>query len=236
MSLVLLFSVSDFQNFIIQRNRMEEEKKQLDDLMRNVMSRYIEMLRKFVPCKPGSGEFLEQNLITNFAIAFVTKFPNANVYTEVPFISSSKLSEEDDAMSKPEKWNCRADLYIENGDCGYIIEAKGSQKGEALFELIEKDIERLKSIGLKKSFIDIAKGRENLPKNIYGIIIADYWGVKKEKSAQAENKFIQKWNKNEFDDKHAHIEGLIKLPAYEVDASDDYPYWFLVGLTKLEWE
>lgn len=204
--------------------------KKLDDMMIETIQRYRKMLKKFTPCKPGSGEFLEQNLITNFAIAFVKEFPEANVYTEVPF------------MHRSEFWNCRVDLYIENDDCGYIIEAKGSQKGETLFELIEEDIERLKSgrrqdevIGLKNSFIAMTKEGKSLPKNMYGIIIADYWGAKKEKNAQANNKFIQKWNKNKFDDKHINIEGLIKLPAYPVDVSTDFPYWFLAGIIDLKW-
>jgi hypothetical protein len=204
----------------------------LNSIMEITIKRYKNMLEKFTPCKPGSGEFLEQNLITNFAIAFAKEFPEANVYTEVPF------------MHRSEFWNCRVDLYIENGDCGYIIEAKGSQQGDALFKLIEEDIERLKSgrrqnerkIGLKNSFIAMTKEGKSLPKNMYGIIIADYWGAKKEKDAQIENKFIQKWNKNEFDDKHTNIEGLMKLPACEVkDASTSYPYWFLAGIIDLKW-
>lgn len=207
---------------------MENEKKQLDELMNEVISRYRKMLEKFTPCKPGSGEFLEQNLITNFAIAFVTKFPKANVYTEVPF--SPELPKEDNAESKPVKWNCRADLYIENGDSGYIIEAKGSQKGETLFDLIENDIKRLKSDGLRRSFIDMAKEGQNLPKNMYGIIIADYWGTKKQNPN--DNTFINQWMKNEFE-KKPNIKELIKLPAYEVDVSEDYPYWFLAGIIDL---
>ena len=198
----------------------------LDYLMRITIERYKNMLERFTPCKPGSGEFLEQNLITNFAIAFVKKFPEANVYTEVPFMHHSEF------------WNCRVDLYIENGDCGYIIEAKGSQKGGTLFELIEKDIERLQSDGLKNSFIAMTKEGKNLPKNMYGIIIADYWGTKQEKenNTEIDNQFIQKWNKNQFDDRHTNIEGLMKLPAYKVDVSTKYPYWFLAGIIDLKWE
>ena len=197
----------------------------LNDIMEITIKRYKNMLEKFTPCKPGSGEFLEQNLITNFAIVFVTKFPNANIYTEVPFMCGEN-----------DHWKCRADLYIENGDYGYIIEAKGSQIGNNLLKLIEDDIKRLKSQGLKDSFITMAKGRENLPKNMYGIIIADYWGTKKEKITQADNEFIQNWNRNKFYDEHANIKGLIKSPAYPVDVSTAFPYWFLAGIIDLKWE
>lgn len=193
----------------------------LDYLLRITIERYKNMLKRFTPCKPGSGEFLEQNLITNFAIAFIKKFPEANVYTEVPFMHHSEF------------WNCRVDLYIENGDCGYIIEAKGSQKGDTLFELIEKDIERLQSAGLKKSFIQMAsKKRDNLPKNIYGIIIADFWGIKNQNPD--ENIHINRWINNEFEER-PNLKKFTKLDRCLVDIISGYPYWFLAGIIELNW-
>lgn len=204
----------------------------LKAIMEITIQRYNNMLKKFTPCKPGSGEFLEQNLITNFALAYTSKLENANsnIYTEVPFICAKK----DDKVY----WKCRADLYIENGENGYIIEAKGSQKGDKLFNLIEDDISRLVSDELRESFLHMSKGRENLPKNMYGIIIADFWGTKYQNTD--ENSFINQWKNNAFD-KNPNLKKLIKNDPYLIfdptlkETKSDYPYWFLAGIIKLDW-
>lgn len=196
--------------------------------MEITIKRYKNMLERFTPCKPGSGEFLEQNLITNFALAYTSKpeNTNSNIYTEVPFIC--------DKTNDKEYWKCRADLYIDNKINGYIIEAKGSQKGNTLFELIEKDIERLQSDGLQKSFVEMAeaKKRDNLPQNIYGIIIADFWGIKNQNPD--ENIYINRWINNEFEEK-PNLKKLTKLKPYFIGRFNGYPYWFLAGIIELNW-
>lgn len=194
---------------------------ELDQVVRKTIKRYENMLKEFVPCKPGSGEFLEQNLITNFAIAYIDDNANANIFTEVPFMCENNY------------WKCRADMYIQNGENGYIIEAKGSQKGENFFDLIEEDVKRLSSDGLRESFKVMAQGgEENLPKNMYGVIIADFWGTKNK--APDHNTFIKQWNENNFSER-PYLKKLIKIDAYKINIDSDYPYWFLVGIIDLEW-
>ncbi|MEJ5167798.1 MAG: hypothetical protein WHU93_01405, partial [Arcobacteraceae bacterium] len=125
---------------------MEEEKQILDRIIIKVISRYQRMMRNFKPCKPHVGEYLEQNLITNFAIEFAKEFSTADIYTEVPFKCMDKKKQKD-------FWKCRADMFIINDNSAYIIEAKGSQKGINFFTLIDSDIERILSQSLKESFI-----------------------------------------------------------------------------------
>jgi hypothetical protein len=125
---------------------MIDEINTIKTIVLDTVTRYEKMLSTFRPTQPN-GEYLEQNLITNFAIAFVQKFINAKVYTEIPFISNINKG----------FWQNRLDLYIDNGDIGYIIEAKGSQQNDKLFSLIDDDIARIKSIEMKKSFESMAK-------------------------------------------------------------------------------
>ena len=207
---------------------MKDELKILHKIIDGVIRRHENMLSKFHPCQPGKGEFLEQNLITNFAIEFVTKFPEANVYTEVPFQCKDK-------DSIKEYWKCRADLFIINGDKGYIIEAKGSQKGEKLFELIEADIKRINSV--KNSFLKMIKDQEKFPTKMFGVIIADFWGTQKEKEKIESNQFINRWNNNEFNEKDfPELKGITKFPAKDLSSvSEKYPYWFLAGMFQLDW-
>jgi len=66
---------------------MIDEINTIKTIVLDTVTRYEKMLSIFRPMRPN-GEYLEQNLITNFAIAFVQKFTNAKVYTEIPFISN----------------------------------------------------------------------------------------------------------------------------------------------------
>ena len=171
---------------------MKNELDMLDEIVEAIIKRYESMLSKFIPCQPGKGEFLEQNLITNFAIEFAKKFPNADIYTEVPFQCW-------DEKNQKNYWKCRADMFIINGDKGYIIEAKGSQRGDSLFNLIKDDVQRIKSSCLRKSFEEMKAKNKPFPTEIYGIIFADYWGLTQEKknSNADENKYIKSWNEKD---------------------------------------
>ena len=68
-------------------------------------------------------------------------------------------------------WQNRLDLYIDNGDTGYIIEAKGSQQNDKLFSLIDDDIARIKSIEMKKSFKSMRKTK--IPQKIISDILTE---------------------------------------------------------------
>ena len=116
---------------LLKARKMTDETNTIKTIVSNTATRYEKMLSTFRPAQPN-GEYIEQNLITNFAIAFIQKFPNAKVYTEIPFMSDIKKG----------FWQNRLDLYIDNGETGYNIEAKGSQQNEKLFSLIDDDIAR----------------------------------------------------------------------------------------------
>lgn len=205
---------------------MENQLKILDELLNGTIDRYKSMFEKFHPCQPDKGEFLEQNLITNFAIEFATRHKEANIYTEIPFMC-------DDENKNKELWKCRADLFIINGNKGYVIEAKGSQRQEDLIELITKDICRIKTV--KKSFSKMKKSKDNFLTELYGVIIADFWGLKKQKTNPSANEFIRMWNENDFKD-NDELKRIEKLEAKYVDApSLGYPYWLLAGIFKLDW-
>jgi hypothetical protein len=175
------------------------------------------MLSTFRPTQPN-GEYLEQNLITNFAIAFVQNFTNAKVYTEIPFISNINKG----------FWQNRLDLYIDNGDIGYIIEAKGSQQNDKLFSLIDDDIARIKSIEMKKSFESMAKTK--IPNKIIGIIIADCWSGKNKEFSNQEQKWIN------YKTELINFKNIINLDTtfsneIRLDKSD-YKYYILTGILK----
>ena len=186
----------------------------IKEIISETALRYENMLSTFRPTQPD-GEYLEQNLITNFAISFVQKFPNAKIYTEIPFIS-------DDSKGY---WQNRLDLYIDNGDIGYIIEAKGSQPNDKLFNLIDKDIRRIKSKEMIKSFKNMSKF--NLPKKMIGLVIADCWSGKN----QEKNKQEQKWLNYKSDlSKFSAISLLDYTFSNEVNLKDShYKYHILVG-------
>lgn len=211
---------------------MKTELDVLDEIVEGVIKRYKNMLSKFSPCQPGKGEFLEQNLITNFAIEFAKKFPKADIYTEIPFRCGEK-----------NHWKCRADMFIINGDKGYIIEAKGSQRGGKLFSLIEDDINRIQSPCLQKSFMEMKIDDSQFPKDLYGIIIADFWGDSYAtlKNKIEENEYVKSWNPNDsyILDPLKQYKAWQKIERLEAknlhDVSQKYPYWFLAGMFKLDW-
>lgn len=188
----------------------------IEEVVSMTAKRYENMLAKFKPTKPD-GEYLEQNLITNFAIAFTQKFPNANVYTEIPFKCYKK------------QWSCRLDLYIENGDIGYIIEAKGSQAKDTLFKLIEEDIKRIKSNELKESFIIMSKQASfKLPKKIIGLVLADCWGG----INKTENIQVERWIEynNNLDSGFKNIYNLETIFYKQINLSSRYPYHIIGGI------
>jgi hypothetical protein len=182
--------------------------------------RYEKLLEQLRPSQPD-GEYLEQNIITNFAISFVQKFPNANIYTEIPFISNDTKG----------YWQNRLDLYIEHDDIGYIIEAKGSQAKDKLFYLIEEDIIRIKSSNMKKSFESMKKrAKSPLPKKIIGLVIADCWSGKNKNINKQEQKWINKdFDKNSF----KNILELENVFSNEIKIKNSsYKYHMLIGLLK----
>lgn len=218
---------------------MKSELKILDEIVENTVQRYKQMLKKFKPAKPEKGEFLEQNLITNFAIEFAKKFPESDIYTEIPFQCW-------DEKNQKNYWKCRADMFIINGDKGYIIEAKGSQRGGKLFSLIEDDINRIQSPCLQKSFMKMKIDGNQFPKDLYGIIIADFWGdsydtLKNKIVAIEENQYIKSWNPNDsyILDQLQQFKAWQKIERLKAknlhDVSQKYPYWFLAGMFKLDW-
>lgn len=192
----------------------------IKNIVELTVKRYENMLINFRPTKPG-GEYLEQNLITNFAIAFSHKFPNANIYTEIPFIGANS-----------NHWNCRLDLYIDNGDTGYIIEVKGSQAKDSLFELIDEDIARIKSSELKQSFEKMSK-KGKLPDRIVGVVIADCWGGKNKINNIQEDRWYQyyKIKTNGFE----NINALVDTFSNEVKIEGSkYKYHILTGIINLD--
>lgn len=218
---------------------MKNELLNLEEIVENTVKRYRQMLKKFKPAKPKQGEFLEQNLITNFAIEFAKKFPNADIYTEVPFQCW-------DQKNQKYYWKCRADMFIINGNKGYIIEAKGSQRGAKLFRLIEEDINRIQSACLEKSFMDMRTDNNEFPKDLYGIIIADFWGDNyttrtNKLTAIEENSFVNSWNPDStyISDELQQYKAWQKIDRLNGkalhDVSQQYPYWFLAGIFKLDW-
>lgn len=210
---------------------MKNELDVLNEVLERTITRYEKMLSAFLPCQPEKGEFLEQNLVTNFAIEFVKTFPknDVNVYTEVPFKCIGET-----------KGQCHIDLYIQNEDVGYLIEAKGNISGIKFLKEINKDIARIKSDELHNSFLDILtflNKRSNrnvtLPKKMYGVIIADYWASKND------DKFIYTWNSNLFDvEKFSNIVETTTINAKEVALpyQSDYRYWFLARMFELNWD
>lgn len=207
---------------------IENEKLILNTIVDRVISRYQNMMKKFKPCKPDVGEYLEQNLITNFAIEFSKEFPNADIYTEIPFKCKDEIKNKD-------LWKCRADMLIINKDKAYIIEAKGSQKGENFFNLIDTDIQRIKSQSLKESFMCMKNKDYIFPKEVYGIIIADYWGNK----LSLEDEYINDWktgkSSNDNINKLTNWKEINRLDAKKLEnISDEYPYWFLAGIFELK--
>jgi len=196
---------------------MIDEINTIKTIVLDAVTRYEKMLSTFRPTQPN-GEYLEQNLITNFAIAFVQKFTNAKVYTEIPFISNINKG----------FWQNRLDLYIDNGDIGYIIEAKGSQQNDKLFSLIDDDIARITSIEMKKSFESMAKTK--IPNKIIGIVIADCWSGKNKKFSQQEQKWIN------YKTELTNFKNIINLDTtfsneIRLDKSD-YKYYILTGILK----
>jgi len=124
-------------------------------------------------------------------------------------------------------------LYIDNGDIGYIIEAKGSQPNDKLFNLIDKDIIRIKSKEMTKSFKNMSKF--NLPKKMIGLVIADCWSGKNQKK----NKQEQKWLNYKSDlSQFSAISLLDYTFSNEVNLKDSqYKYHILVGvINNLYWD
>lgn len=190
----------------------------IEEIVSITAKRYENMLSKFRPTKPG-GEYLEQNLITNFAIAFSQKFPNANIYTEIPF------------KCYKNQWKCRLDLYIENEDVGYIIEVKGSQAKDTLFELIEEDIKRIKSKELIESFKNMSEqASSTLPKKMIGLILADCWGG----INKTENIQLERW-KGYYNYLNQDFENIHKLKAIfykQINLNSKYPYHIIGGVVS----
>ena len=83
--------------------------KNLEEIFTNTVKRYENSLHSFRPSKSDAHEFLEQNLLTNFAIEFSVKYPSANIYSEIPFISDIEKNH----------WKNRLDMYIENDNIGF---------------------------------------------------------------------------------------------------------------------
>jgi hypothetical protein len=205
---------------------MNNDLEIIKEVINSTVKRYENMLRTFRPTQPG-GEYLEQNLITNFAIAFVQKFPNANVYTEIPFMCNEENNH----------WKCRLDLYIENGDTGYIVEAKGSQASDSLFELIEEDIKRIKSVEkpykLKESFEIMAdKACAELPEKLVGVVIADCWGGKDKSNNIQEERWFR-YHQTETD-RFKNINQLENIFSNRVKIRSDYQYHILTGIVSTD--
>lgn len=186
-------------------------------LAENTKNTYSEMLKKFRPCKPGS-EFLEQNLITLLSSEFLKMFPKGIAFSEVPFITGNEKNQ----------WGSRLDAYLANETDGYLVEAKGSQSKELLFQLIEDDLKRINSEDLEVSFNQMATdGDRNyaIPDTVRGLIIADCWS----------SATIEQWGKNELlEDRFPHISKL-STESFEVGEFGGFTYHILVGQTAPLW-
>ncbi len=190
----------------------------VETLVNNTAENYSRMLKTFRPCKPGS-EFLEQNLITLLSIEFIKIFPDGIAFSEIPFMTPKGNKQ----------WGSRLDAYLANDKNGYLVEAKGSQSKDELFQQIEEDLDRIKSPELKASFAKMATfGDRNyvIPEKITGLIIADCWY-----SSHADQ-----WGMNHLlNDRFPNISKL-STKSFKVGEFGDFPYYILVGQTELLWD
>ena len=180
----------------------------LESLLKGTAQRYMRMLTRFRPCKPG-GEFLEQNLITLFAHEFLSQFPDGVAYTEIPF-----MQDKEDGY-----WRSRLDGYFATEEFGIFLEAKGSLNSENLFKGIDDDLGRIKSTTLFRSF-DIMKRDGELPPKFFGVILADSW----------QKKQADKWVSKVFDEKFENIEE-IETRVFIGNSFTNYQHYILFGWT-----
>lgn len=201
----------------------------IDLLINNTTASYSKMLGRFRPCRPGS-EFLEQNLITLLSHEFLMLNPDGLAYSEIPFITPNGNGQ----------WGSRLDAYLANDSEGLLVEAKGSQSKDELFQRIEHDLERIKSRELKDSFMTMAMtpkedrnyeipNREyrnyTIPNKITGLIIADCWF-----SSHAEQ-----WDMNGSLATRFPLISEISTKSYKVGVYGGYSYFVLVGQTDVMW-
>jgi hypothetical protein len=189
----------------------------IDLLIRNTVANYSKMLSQFRPCRPGS-EFLEQNLITLLSHEFLKLNPDGIAYSEVPFITPNGNGQ----------WGSRLDAYLANEIEGLLVEAKGSQSKDELFQLIENDLERITSSELKDSFVQMAtKGDRSyeIPNKVTGLVIADCWY----------SSHAKQWDMNKSLTNIFPSISKISTKSYKVGEYGKFSYFVLAGQTNILW-
>lgn len=189
----------------------------IDELINSTAENYSRMLKHLRPCKPGS-EFLEQNLITLISHEFLKQNPEGIAFSELPFITPNGNDD----------WSSRLDAYLATETEGFLVEGKGSQPKDFLFQLIENDLGRIYSKELKTSFTKMATAGERMyqvPKKVSGLIIADCWHASSAKQ----------WNNNHLLKCQFPLLSELSTKSYFVGTYDNYSYYILAGQTKSIW-
>lgn len=171
---------------------MSKNQSQIDEpifeAFENMACEYKKSMSQFRPCKIG-GEMSESNLVFTFLREFLKNKPDAIYAVEVPF-ANIKDDKDTPTNIDGDSWTKHLDALIYHDQVLYLIEAKRDYPAKTYFELIEKDLKRIKSQALAFS-LNRMINRDDDPKvehkaydkpiqtseikAVKGILLADTW-------------------------------------------------------------
>ena len=185
-------------------------------LAERLAERYRKSLAQLRPCKPGE-EMLEQNLITFLCHEFLAMYDEGVAYSEIPFISDLQVN----------SWSNRLDAYLANEHAAYVVEAKSTKRKSDLIKDITKDLQRIYSEELKRSFQIMTERSDvnhQLPEAVYGLIVADFWSLSTDKAWFTSEEFEQAFSRK------------LSAKVIKVGCYGRYDYYVVLAQTrKLAW-